>query len=88
VTFSLIVAGRFSDVIRNLKEVLPGVPALLVDGLYFAIPNFRNFDLKTRVAYGDPVPLPTLGWITGYAAAYILLLLLVGFLSFRRRDLP
>jgi hypothetical protein len=45
----LVVAGRFSDVIRNMKEVAPGAPAWLIQGLYYALPNYRNFDFKDRV---------------------------------------
>ena len=37
-----------------------GVPTWLVGALYVALPNFRNFDVKDRVAYGDPVPVH--GW--------------------------
>jgi ABC-type transport system involved in multi-copper enzyme maturation permease subunit len=85
-TVGLVLGGRFSDVIKNMKEVAPGTPVWLVDLLYYALPNFRNFDFKDRVAYGDPVPLTDLAWVTAYAAAYVGLALGVGLLSFRKRD--
>jgi ABC-type transport system involved in multi-copper enzyme maturation permease subunit len=85
-TVGLVIAGRFSDVIRNMREVAPETPAWLVDVLYYAIPNFRNFDFKDKVAYGDPVPVLALAWVTAYAAAYVGLALTVGLLSFRSRD--
>jgi ABC-type transport system involved in multi-copper enzyme maturation permease subunit len=85
-TLALVVTGRFSDVIRNMKEVAPGAPTWLTEVLYYGLPNFRNFDFKDRVAYGDPVPLNVLGWVTLYALAYIVLVLGLGLKVFRSRD--
>jgi ABC-type transport system involved in multi-copper enzyme maturation permease subunit len=87
VTLGLVVAGRLSDVIRNMRVVAPAVPDWLVSALYYAIPNFQNFDLKNQVAYGDPVPLASLGWLTLYAALYLVVVLGVGARVFRSRDL-
>ncbi len=70
-TVCLVVAGRFSDVIRNMREVTTRAPTWLVQALYYAVPNLRNFDIKTPVVYGDPVPLAVLGDITLYAALYV-----------------
>lgn len=86
-TVGLAVAGRFSDVVRNMREVAPNVPHWLVDGLYYAIPNFRNFDFKNRVVYGDPVEAATLGYVTLYALLYIGLGLGLGLAFFRTKDL-
>jgi ABC-type transport system involved in multi-copper enzyme maturation permease subunit len=86
-TVGVVVAGRFSDVIRNMREVAPGTPAWLVRFLYYALPNFRNFDFKDRVAYGDPVPLAAIGTVTAYAAVYVGLLLIIGLAAFRSREL-
>jgi Cu-processing system permease protein len=85
-TVCLILAGRFSDVVRNMKQVAPDVPDRLVDFLYYALPNFRNFDLKNKVAYGDYVPWNVLGWITVYNAAYVTALLAIGLVCFRRKE--
>ena len=85
-TVCVLLAGRFSDVIRNMKEVAPGVPDLLVDVLYLALPNFRNFDLKDKVTYGDFVPWSAVGWIALYALAYLTVVLGIGVASFRRKE--
>jgi hypothetical protein len=69
-----------------MKEVAPGAPTWLTEVLYYGLPNFRNFDFKDRVAYGDPVPLNVLGWVTLYALAYIVLVLGLGLKVFRSRD--
>ncbi len=85
-TVGVVVAGRFSDVVRNMREVAPSVPTWLVDLLCAAMPNFRNFDFKDRVVYGEAVPAGVLGWVTLYAAAYVGIVLALGLASFRRRD--
>jgi hypothetical protein len=80
------VAGRYSDVIRNMKQVAPATPSWLIQLLYYALPNFGNFDFKDPVAYGDPVAPSTLAWVTAYAVVYIGIVLCAGLLLFRRRD--
>jgi len=86
-TVGVVVAGRFSDVIRNMREVAPGAPSWLVSFLYYALPNFRNFDFKDKVAYGDAIPLAALATVTAYAAVYIGVVLLLGLAAFRSREL-
>ena len=85
-TVGVVVAGRFSDVVRNMREVVPGAPAWLPGILHTVLPDFRNFDFKDRVTYGDPVPPEVLVWVTVYAAAYIAIVLGLGLASFRSRD--
>jgi hypothetical protein len=80
------VAGRFTDVVRNMREVAPGTPAWLSEALYNLLPNFRNFDFKDRVAYGDAVGGDVLAWVTAYALAWIGVVLGLGLASFRSRD--
>ena len=85
-TVGMVIAGRYSDVIRNMNQVLES-PSWLISVLYYALPNFSSFDFKDRVTHGDPVSLAAMGWVTGYAAAYIGLVLVAGLLAFRSREL-
>jgi ABC-type transport system involved in multi-copper enzyme maturation permease subunit len=85
-TVGVVLAGRYSDVIWNMRQVAPGAPSWLVSLLYYAVPNFRNFDFKNSVAYGEAVPLATLSWITLYAAIFVGLVLGLGLVAFRARD--
>jgi ABC-type transport system involved in multi-copper enzyme maturation permease subunit len=85
-TVGVVVVGRFADVIRGMREVAPGVPEELVKALFAVVPNFANFDFKNKVAYGEAVPLGDLGWVTLYAAAWTLIVLVLGLASFRARD--
>jgi ABC-type transport system involved in multi-copper enzyme maturation permease subunit len=84
-TICLIVAGRFSDVIRNAREVAD-VPHWLITALYMLIPNFRSLDLKDRVVYGDPISSAHLAWMALYAAAYTTVALCLAVAAFRARD--
>jgi ABC-type transport system involved in multi-copper enzyme maturation permease subunit len=86
-TVALVIAGRYADIIRNMRDVLPGAPLWLVQGLYAVLPNLGNFDFKARVAYGDPVPASVLGWVSVYALAYVGVVLAIGVASFRSREL-
>ena len=86
-TLCLVAAGRLSDVVRNARTVLPNAPAWLVEAVYYALPNFRNFDFKDRVAYGEAIPAAALAWVTLYAAVYVGAVLAGGVLAFRRREL-
>jgi ABC-type transport system involved in multi-copper enzyme maturation permease subunit len=86
-TVSLVVAGRYSDLIRNMQEVAPGAPRWLTLGLYYALPNFNTFDLKNRVVYGDPVAAGDLFWITAYGVLYVAVVLGVALTAFRSKEL-
>jgi ABC-type transport system involved in multi-copper enzyme maturation permease subunit len=85
-TVGVILAGRYSDVVRNMRDVLPEVPTWLIEILSAVIPNFQNFDFKDRVTYGDGVPPVLLAWVTVYALAYTAIVLGLGLASFRSRD--
>jgi ABC-type transport system involved in multi-copper enzyme maturation permease subunit len=86
-TVIVVVAGRFSDVIRNMKQVAPATPSWVAQALYYVLPNFRDFDLKSRVVHFDPVPLSDLGWITLYAVLYLGFALGLALVAFRSREL-
>ncbi|HET7746755.1 MAG TPA: ABC transporter permease [Vicinamibacteria bacterium] len=85
-TVALVVAGRFADVIRGMREVAPAAPEWLVRVLYYALPNFRTLDYKNPVVYGDPIDPATLGLSVLYGAAYIVVALGIAMAAFRSRD--
>jgi ABC-type transport system involved in multi-copper enzyme maturation permease subunit len=87
-TIATAIVGRLTDTLLNLRELLPDVPEWIGRFLYFVVPNFRNFDLKNRVVYGDPISLDLVVGISGYAAIYTTLLLVLAVWSFEKRDLP
>ena len=85
-TVCVVIAGRFADVIRNMREVAPGAPGWLTTAIYHVLPDFRSFDFKNAVAYGDPVPLRALAWVSLYALVYTAIVLGAALTLFRSRD--
>jgi ABC-type transport system involved in multi-copper enzyme maturation permease subunit len=85
-TVVLVVMGRFSDVIRNMQDVLPGAPGWLTRGLYYVLPNFHHFDIKDAAVHGMAPPWSTVGWISAYGAAYSAVLIVLAIVAFRRKD--
>lgn len=86
-TVSTALAGRFSDVVRNMREVSESAPEWLVRAVYLLVPNFRILDVKDHVVYGDPVGGRVLLAATAYALSYVLVVLGIAMLRFRSRDL-
>jgi Cu-processing system permease protein len=83
----VVLAGRFADVLRNLNEVSAGFPGWVGRVIYYALPNFRNFDLKDRIVHGDAVLPEQLVAIALYACLYIGLMLTATMIAFRAKDL-
>jgi ABC-type transport system involved in multi-copper enzyme maturation permease subunit len=82
-----VVAGRYSDILRNAGTLAEGGLGWLGTVLYYVLPNWSYFDVKRRVVYHDPVPAALLVWSTGYAVAYVVVAMSLALLAFRRRDL-
>jgi ABC-type transport system involved in multi-copper enzyme maturation permease subunit len=86
-TFGLYVVGHFNQDLRNFEAVVDSrAAAYLARGLYYTLPNLAPFDVKAEVVHAQPVTLGYIGLTTGYALAYIAVLLLVATLIFSRRD--
>jgi ABC-type transport system involved in multi-copper enzyme maturation permease subunit len=86
-TFGLYIVGHFSGDLRNFQQVVdsPGA-ARLARGLYWVLPNLAQFDVKSDVVHGVPVPLGYIAIAIAYAAVYIAVLLAIAMLVFSRRD--
>jgi ABC-type transport system involved in multi-copper enzyme maturation permease subunit len=82
------VAGYLSVELKNLETVVtsPFLPQLS-ELLYYLLPNFKNFDVKSAVVAGDPVAWSRLGWSSLYAVLYVALLLVASCWIFRRKNL-
>ena len=86
-TSGLWVIGHFNADLRNFEDVVESrVAAYLAHGLYYVLPNFAAFDIKTQVVHALPVPGSYLVATAAYAVAYIALLLTAAVVIFSRRD--
>ncbi len=87
-TVGLFIAGNFSSDILELSKAVK-VPWLewVTRAVYYALPNFRNFNVISSVAHEHPVPLELVIYNTAYAVIYIGLVVGAGILIFQNRDL-
>ena len=86
-TCGLWVVGHFSADLRNFESVVETKSAAyLARALYYILPNFAAFDVKTQVVYALPVPPSYLVTTAAYGFAYIALLLTGAVVIFGRRD--
>ena len=86
-TFGLYVVGHFSGDLRNFQQVVDSpVAAGFARSLYWVLPNLAQFDVKSDVVHGVPVPAGYMAMTGAYAALYIAMLLAVASLVFSRRD--
>ena len=86
-TFGLWVIGHFNTDLRNFEAVVESRPAAyLARGLYYLLPNFAAFDIKTQVVHALPVPAAYVITTALYGLLYIALLLTGAVVIFSRRD--
>ena len=86
-TFGLFIAGHFSTDLRNFDQVVNSPAAVrLARGLYWVLPNLGQFDVKSQVVHGQPVPIGYMTLTAAYAALYTAMLLTIAVLIFSRRD--
>jgi Cu-processing system permease protein len=86
-TLGLWVIGHFNADLRNFEAVVASpAAAWLARGLYYVLPNFGAFDVKTQAVYGVTVPMSYVGVTVGYGIVYIALLVTGAVVIFSRRD--
>jgi ABC-type transport system involved in multi-copper enzyme maturation permease subunit len=86
-TFGLWIIGHFNADLRNFEAVVESRPvAYIARGLYYILPNFAAFDVKTQVVHALPVPAAYVATTIAYGAVYTSLLVTAAILIFSRRD--
>ena len=86
-TLGLFVAGRFSADLRNFNQAVDSVMASgVAEALYWALPNFSPFDVRSQVVHAQPVSMGYLLTTSAYGLVYIAALLLIATYVFSRRD--
>ncbi|RMH51783.1 MAG: hypothetical protein D6682_03445 [Zetaproteobacteria bacterium] len=79
------VAGHFSDVILRLGTQSDGAGRLLVEAIWYLLPNLSATALRDRVWQADPIAGGTVALILLYGATEAALLLTAGALLHARR---
>ncbi|OGD19933.1 MAG: hypothetical protein A2Y69_09360 [Candidatus Aminicenantes bacterium RBG_13_59_9] len=86
-SLSFFLIGHFS---RGLQTLIRKVPAGFSRSslrlLYLILPDLENFNLKTEVVHGLPIPANLLLTSAAYGLFYTLFILTLAVIIFRRRD--
>jgi ABC-type transport system involved in multi-copper enzyme maturation permease subunit len=86
-SLGLWVAGHFNADFKAFDTVVEAAPAAFVGKvLYYILPNFSAFDVKSLAVHAQPIAGGLIAMNALYAAAYIGVLLIASALIFARRD--
>ncbi|NNE08882.1 MAG: ABC transporter permease [Gemmatimonadetes bacterium] len=87
-TLALFVAGHLARDILHFAELVPAESGrMILKGITYMLPNLEYFNVKGMAVYGKPIPPDLLLFATSYGALYIVGVLLLTMLVFRRKDL-
>jgi len=87
-TLSIYVVGHISDDLMKMGEKMETpLTGLLLKGIYYALPNLSNFDIKGQVAHKVTIAPSYFFYTTLYALVYCTLLMRIASFIFKRRDL-
>jgi ABC-type transport system involved in multi-copper enzyme maturation permease subunit len=88
-TFCLYVIGNFSADLRSFGQGSQSpILGLVSNGLYYALPNFANFNVITQVAHAQKIPAYLWVGNSFYALLYLAILLGLAVLIFEEREFP
>lgn len=86
-TAATYIAGQFGADLKNFEQVVESPMAgRFGRWLYYLLPNFAAFDVKTQVVHALPIEQGYIPYTIGYGLIYITLLLTGAVLIFSRRD--
>jgi ABC-type transport system involved in multi-copper enzyme maturation permease subunit len=86
-SLSFYLIGHFSWGLETLiKKVKPGVGKTLTQLLYHFVPDLENFNFKMEVVQNLPIPPKIFVFSTLYGIFYIIFVLALALLVFRKRD--
>jgi len=86
-TLGVWIAGHFSEDLKAFDAMVESQSAATLGRLlYYVLPNFGAFDVKSLAVHGQPIALGLIGINAAYATAYIGLLLGGAALIFARKD--
>ena len=87
-TVGLWVIGHFNNDFRNFGDIVDSRAAVwLTRALYYLLPNFAAFDIKSQVIWGEPVAGRDLALTVLYGFVYVALVVTGAVTIFSRRDL-
>ena len=87
-TVGIFVAGLASQDLRHFGDIVQVHPAVgsFVSAIGWALPAFSEFDIKSQIVHGFPVPIGLVLSMVGYAAIYSAAAIGLSVVLFARRE--
>lgn len=85
-TIAVYVIGHLSGDLREMAKSVPESSKVVLNLIYYVLPNLENFNFKVYASYLNPVPYRLIGFSLFYGIVYILLLLGFSILIFNSRE--
>lgn len=87
-TVSVFIVGHLADDIWLLGGGADSpVVRAVAHGLYWVLPNFELFNIRSQAVHETPIPWDHVGAAVGYGLAYTAVVLGAAMLFFQRRDI-
>ncbi|MCK4576009.1 hypothetical protein KAU34_06350, partial [candidate division WOR-3 bacterium] len=87
-TFFLFVIGRLAPDVQLLASKIKNpISHFFLQLVYYIIPNLSNFNVRGKIVHGEPVSQNHIIFAIAYALIYAMILLVLSFEIFRRKDL-
>lgn len=86
-TLAIYVIGHLATDLKTLAEKLQnGLSRVLLEGLYYTLPNLDYFNIKGEAVYGVPIVASHFLAAIGYGLAYAAVVIALACVIFQRRD--
>ncbi|MCP9439580.1 MAG: ABC transporter permease [Nitrospira sp.] len=85
-TLAIYVIGHLTPDLKTFGEKMDELGRLVMNGLYYTLPNLERFNLKGHVIHHQAISGTDLVLIACYGLAYTAMLLFLAALIFERRD--
>ncbi len=86
-TLAIYVIGHLTDDLRVLGSKLHSdLTKVVLDGLYYALPNLESFNVKGPAVHGIPIEPIYLVTTVAYGVTYSTVILILACIIFQRRD--
>ena len=85
-TLAIYVIGHLTPDLKAFGQKMEGLGRMVLEGMYYVLPNLERFNLKGHVTHQLEVPTGDLLLIASYGMTYTALLLMLASVIFQRRD--
>ena len=85
-TLAVFVIGHLTPDLKRFGEKMEEGSRVVMDGLYYVLPNLQRFNLKGQVIHHLEIETADLVLIALYGLAYVAFLLFTASVIFQRRD--